>query len=360
MAKYYAVIDAGSTNSGLYLFDIYGNDKEVKFKTIPLKKNHRPPGLAHVLPEEMETYFLPLIESLRAGIPEGLKESDIDLYLLATGDMRAVSPFTQEKIFHVIKKYLVKNTKLNVKCAETMPEEMEGVFDWICINTLTEKLGSDSNYGVIDIGGATIQVAYAVDNLSEKNTKEVKIGDYTYFVHSRSYLGIGNDQTREQFLDNPDCIPKNLALVTTTGNGNFAACLKAVKSFLISVHNVESIPPDILKKTKFVGFAYFSYLIDSPPFLLGKEASINEIKSKAEAFAKLSWEEMVAKWPNDKYLHAYYLGSALTIDLLEILGFSPDTKITTERLYAGIGDSWAIGAAVYFYYGNKLDETLLN
>lgn len=351
-AKYISVVDSGSTGSEIHLFDITNENGIVKYKVIPLKDNDHHIGVSHISWELIGEYLAPLIKSLRNGLPSGIKESDVDFYFMSTGDMRAIPPPIQEKIFQNLKKYLKENTKLNVKIAGTMYEKMEGVFDWMGVNLHENKIGTDSTYGVIDIGGATIQVAYAVDDSSIKG-QTVKIGKYTYVIHSRSYLGIGNDHFREQYLDNPSCIPKGLSLVTTTGNGDFKDCLSTVEILLRDVHHIEPIPSSILKKTQFVGIAYFYYLTNSKPFSLGDEISINDLKAKAEVFTKLSWNEMKDKWPQDQYLHNYYIGAALIIDLLKTLGFSPDTKIKAIHKSNGTEVSWALGAAVYFEEGNK-------
>lgn len=353
-AKYISVVDSGSTGSEIHLFDIVNNDGIIQYKTILLKKKDNNLGLANLVsPDQVPVYIAPLIESLRKGIPAGVKESDIDLYFMATGDMRSASPYRQEQIYQSLNAYLTKNTKLNLKIVGTMPEKMEGAFDWMGLNLFEKKIGTSSTYGVIDIGGATIEVAYQVDGPSE-NTQEIKIGKNTYFVHSRSYLGVGNDHLREQFLDNSNCIPRGLAMVTTTGNGNYNQCLSDVKILLNEVHKVEPIPASVLSKTQFVGIAYFYYLTNSKPFSLGSEASISDIKTKAEDFAKMSWDEMKAKWPHDKYLYGYYIGSILIIDLLERLGFDPDTKVKAVNKVNGAQVSWALGAAVYYSEGNNI------
>lgn len=352
-AKYISVVDSGSTGSEIHLFDIVNKDGIIQYKAIPLKKNDQNLGLANlVAPEQVPEYISPLIESLKKGLPVGVQESDVDFYLMATGDMRSASPHRQENIYAILNKYLTDNTKLNLKIIGTMPEKMEGTFDWMGLNLFENKIGTSSTYGVIDIGGATIEVAYEVDTPSE-NTQKIKIGKYSYFVHSRSYLGIGNDHLREQYLDDPSCIPKGLSMVTTTGNGNYNQCLSDVKVLLDDVHKVEVIPSSVLSKTQFVGVGYFYYLTNSKPFSLGAEASLSDIKTSGEKFAKMSWEEMKIQWPHDQYLYGYYIGSVLVIDLLQRLGFDSDTKIKAVFKIDGAEVSWALGAAVYYAEGNQ-------
>ncbi len=353
LAKYISVVDSGSTGSMIHLFDIENVDGVVKYKAIPLKNDDVHIGLAHIFSTDIiPEYADPLIDSLRKGLPEGVKENDVDFYFMATGDMRSVSPYRALQIYEKLKGYFEENTKLNLKFVGTMPEKMEGAFDWIGLNFFENKLESSATYGVIDIGGATIEVAYEVDGPSG-NTQKIKIGKKTYFVHSRSYLGIGNDHLREQYLDDPNCVPRGLAMVTTTGNGDYDQCLADVKILINDVHKVEPIPKAILDKTQFVGIGYYYYLTNSKPFSLGKEASINQIKAKAESFAKMSWEEMENKWPNDQYLYGYYIGSVLVIDLLQRLGFGADTKIRDVFKIGGAEVSWALGAALYYYEGNE-------
>lgn len=355
-AAFIAIVDAGSSGSRIHLFDIRNIKGTVQFEVIPLKNNKTTPCVSSYAwnPDKIAEHISPLIESLRKGLPYGVTERDISFYFFSTAGMRTVNPIHQELIYKNIENYLNANTTLRIQNIRTISGKMEGVFDWIALNCLKKKFNSSNTEGVIDMGGASVQVAYD-NNAPFRHTLQVKIGSASYFVHSNSYLGIGADQMRSQFTANADCFPKGLELSDVTGTGDFDKCLLALRPILTHIHNVESIPPAIIARTKFIGISNFYYVTNSKAFNLGAEVSGNDIKTKGKEFARMTWEEMKTKWPDDQFLYSQYINAAFLVDFLEELGFDPYIKLGIVSKIDGVEVSWALGAAVYYAEGNNKD-----
>lgn len=353
-AAFIAIVDAGSSGSRINLFNIKNINGTVQFDVIPLKNNKTIPGVSGYAlnPDKIAEHISPLIESLRKGLPSGVNENDVALYFFSTAGMRTVNPAQQELIHKNLENYLKANTNLRIQDIGTISGKMEGVFDWIALNCLKKKFNSSNTVGVIDIGGGSIQVAYE-DNSLSSHTVLVKIGSASYFVHSHSYLGIGADLMRSQFTANANCFPKGLRLSDVTGTGDFDKCLSALRPILTHIHNVESIPPAIIARTKFIGITNFYYVTNSKAFDLGAEVSLNDIKTKGKEFARMTWQEMKAKWPGDQFLYSQYIYAAFLIDFIEEIGFDPNTKLNIVSNINGLEVSWALGAAVYYAEGNN-------
>lgn len=356
-AAYIAVVDAGSSGSRMNLFDITKKDGAVQFNAIPLQNNKDASAVSHYVqnPDKIAELIAPLIESLKRGLPSGVNERDVRLYFLSTAGMRTVNPIQQKLLYKNLETYLKSKTSFKVEYVGTISGKMEGVFDWIALNCLEKKLGASDTYGVIDMGGASVQVAYA-DSSSSEDTLNVRIGSRSYLVNSHSYLGIGANQMRSQFTANANCFPKGLELSDVTGNGNYDKCLSDLHPILAQIHKVETIPPSILVNTKFIGIDNFYRITNSTPFNLGEEVSANDIRIKGKEFAMMTWQEMEAKWPNTPNLYSQYICSAFLVNFIEELGFGPNTKLKTFSRIDGVEVSWALGAAVYYAEGNLPDK----
>jgi len=288
-----------------------------------------------------------LIKALRDGVAKAnlksYEEENTDIYVFATAGMRSISPAQQKKLYDNVTAYLSKNTKFRNKSAITISGKMEGTFGWIAVNYDMQKIGADDNFGVVDMGGASMQVIYALEDKSAVETINVKLGDALYYLHVVSYLGLGADHARFQFSDNPNCFPLNFPLADSMGNGKFEQGLKEINRLLREKKVLKKIPKDV----NFVGIDNFYKIASSKQFELGDYITISSIKNKGLALASKSWEVLESEYPNDPSLFSIYFRSAYIIGVLEELGFKEDTKLYVRDI------SWTMGAALYLH-DNKL------
>lgn len=95
-AKYYAIVDAGSSGSRLYLYkseaDAKGNPVA---ENIPLTGNKVTPGISTLVTQssKVAAYIAPLFNLLDAELKaRGVPQADVNFSLMATAGMRVESP----------------------------------------------------------------------------------------------------------------------------------------------------------------------------------------------------------------------------------------------------------------------------
>lgn len=199
-AKKIAIIDAGSSGSRLYVYEIKDDTREFKvlypayFKGDALSKiDNSQTAVASFLTTMTSKYQDP-------------EDEAIDLYVLATAGMRLVNGVTANEIYNMMRRTFLDGYEL--KGAMTISGQYEGLYAWIAANYKNGKLrwtGSgwslDGTYGILEIGGASMQIAYthSVYGASLDNCiNHTKFGT----IYSKSYLGGGVDQVFSKYDSN--------------------------------------------------------------------------------------------------------------------------------------------------------------
>ncbi|XP_045795545.1 nucleoside-triphosphatase isoform X2 [Trifolium pratense] len=185
ISSYAVVFDAGSTGSRIhvYLFDqnldLLHIGKAVEFF------NKTTPGLSAYEnnPEQAAKSLIPLLEQAERVVPKDLHRKT-PVRLGATAGLRLLNGDASEKILQAVTvNYLLGN--LGKKYTKTV--------------------------GVMDLGGGSVQMAYAVSKKTAKNAPKVADGDdpyikkivlkgkpYDLYVHS--YLHFGREASRAEIL----------------------------------------------------------------------------------------------------------------------------------------------------------------
>jgi hypothetical protein len=340
--KYISIIDAGSSGSRIHLYKI-GYDKQLTVSEIDLGKGSKiHPGIATLAstPDKVTDYINTLLNVL-----ESSGHSDVPVYLYATAGMRTVSPFYQDSIYKAVRAVSEK-----IKDAKTIPGEKEGEFDWIAINfgpkpsvvVAGYKTTNDTTVGVMDMGGASMQVAYDA-GAPGSSINKITIGNTVYNVYSRTYLGLGADDARYQFSDDADCFFRDFPMPDGGyGTGSFDKGLGKIHLLLKTLRGIEPIPSQILSKHQFAGIGAFfiiaNYLKMGDPF------TVDDIKSKGDQMSGTSWDPS----STNPYLFSDFFVAQYVTQTLTDLGF------TTEKIQVQDA-SWAVGAAIYLRF-NKYKQ----
>ncbi|CAG0920731.1 unnamed protein product [Notodromas monacha] len=257
---YAVVIDAGSSGSRAYLYTwpAHSGDRSTLLEVQPLRNGSGilfpesegnageplhmmiTPGLSFTAtdPSKAAEYFYPLLDFAQQHIPVN-KISETPLYILATAGMRLLKTSEQQAILHHVRRGIPKRYSFffppgNI---EIISGRQEGVYQWIAMNfgmgllanprfknvarretVLIENPVEPDRHlhrvptsGILDMGGASLQIAFEVsssdevEKIREKGPMEseilhVNLGPFDddpthlYRVFVTTYLGFGANE----------------------------------------------------------------------------------------------------------------------------------------------------------------------
>ena len=198
-----AIIDAGSSGSRLYVYEISQDGKSVT--TLCNKKENLPLSKVAVHADSVKAYLQKITQ-----LYDNQGQTPIDLYVLATAGMRYEPKGNAEKIYGYIKTTAQSVNKYCIKEATTISGRYEGLCAWIALNydckkigtstsTLRNPLTSTPTFGIIEIGGASMQITYTTpDTLTLSKTDSISREGFSR-IYSKSFLGGGVDQIYKNF-----------------------------------------------------------------------------------------------------------------------------------------------------------------
>ncbi|CAF4558014.1 unnamed protein product [Rotaria sp. Silwood1] len=335
---YGIVIDCGSSGSRLYIYiwpEHSGKENELLQIKQLLDKEGKPivkklePGLSTMAktPENATEYLksllgkifscinLDILEDIfldfAAEIVPPDKHRDTPLYILATAGLRFLTPNEQKKLLEdlfndIVRDYnfLIEKTHIQV-----IPGKLEGIYSWIAINYVLGRFQSNSTdsisvsngqtlsiskkrpstVGILDMGGASAQIAFEVSSdvslssfclwvlheyssipfqtpIEGEEIAEFSLGydenqeGFKYRIYVTTFLGYGANKAFEKYIqriisialnsstpnsshiliDDADCLPhgyaanytRNNKTITIIGEGDFHSCAKHLVTLL--------------------------------------------------------------------------------------------------------------------------------
>lgn len=202
-AEYFAVCDAGSTGTRLYVFQIDAAASNAS--SVFVKKTK--PGLSSYadIPEAALSPLLKLLIEGAEKVPEALRKKT-SLFIFGTAGMRLLPATKQDDVWRSVRSlaadpsYPFDPEQLQ---ARTVSGDEEGMWAVLTANFLTGRmsldllsLGRAAPLGLMDLGGSSTQIAIPAAGAAEKGSHFGKGA----LVHS--YLGFGMTHIREQVRKN--------------------------------------------------------------------------------------------------------------------------------------------------------------
>ncbi|XP_053194361.1 ectonucleoside triphosphate diphosphohydrolase 7-like [Scomber japonicus] len=384
--NYGIVVDCGSSGSRVFVYywpPHNGNphtlldirqmrDRERK----PVVKKIKP-GISTLAktPTQASDYLHPLLSFAAAHVPKN-KHKETPLYILCTAGMRLLPESQQTAILEdlVTDVPLEFDFLFSQSHAEVISGKQEGVYAWIGINfvlgrfdhaddedaTVEVTTGSQNQQpisrrrtvGIIDMGGASLQIAYEVPSaitfsspeqeeagksvLAEFNLGcDVEHTQHVYRVYVTTFLGFGGNMARQRYEDQllnntlaknrfltaqtglsedkpylDPCLPVGLSdtvsrdnrTLYVRGQGDWARCQEAVRPFLC-LHNGTMSPggvyqaPINFSNSEFYGFSEFFYCMEDV-LRIGGQYDSEKYSKFATDYCSTRWSTLKQRLDN--------------------------------------------------------------
>ncbi|XP_062113671.1 apyrase 2-like [Humulus lupulus] len=215
--SYAVIFDAGSSGSRVHVFNFDGN-----LDLIPIGGNLElflqiKPGLSAYAdnPRSAAESLIGLLDKAQEAVPKKLRSST-PVRVGATAGLRSLPGDTSERILQEVRDLLRERSsfKLESKDAVSVIDgTQEGSYQWVTINFLLGKLGKKygDTVGVVDLGGGSVQMAYAISEAAaakapkptegeDTYVKEMYLKGRKYFLYVHSYLRFGLLAARAEIL----------------------------------------------------------------------------------------------------------------------------------------------------------------
>ncbi|XP_052173953.1 apyrase 2-like [Diospyros lotus] len=219
--KSYAVIfDAGSSGSRVHVFCF---DKRLDL--VPIGKDleifrQLKPGLSAYAkdPKAAADSLQSLLDKAEAVVPQELRHKT-PVRVGATAGLRQLQGDASHRILQAVRDFLKDKSSLKSKSdwVSVLDGTQEGAYQWVTINYLLGNLGKkySNTVGVVDLGGGSVQMAYAISETDaakaprmsdgeDTYVKEMNLKGTKYHLYVHSYLHYGLLAARAEILNVED------------------------------------------------------------------------------------------------------------------------------------------------------------
>ncbi|KAJ8762754.1 hypothetical protein K2173_017569 [Erythroxylum novogranatense] len=208
-SKNYAVIfDAGSSGSRVHVFCFDHNMDLVHIgRDLELFVQIKPGLSAYAKnPQAAAGSLVSLLDKAESVVPQELRPRT-PVRVGATAGLRALEGDASDRILQAVRDLLRDRSTLksDANGVTVLDGSQEGSYQWVTINYLLGNLGKhySSTVGVVDLGGGSVQMAYAISKTDAASAPRVTDGedsyvnkmhlkgtDYYLYVHSYLHYGL--------------------------------------------------------------------------------------------------------------------------------------------------------------------------
>ncbi|KAK4272290.1 hypothetical protein QN277_020870 [Acacia crassicarpa] len=398
-STYAVILDGGSTGTRIHVFRFNQSLQLVNIDDGFEYYYKVTPGLSSYAdnPEGAAESVMTLLAKAESVVPEEY-QSVTPLRLGATAGLRSLSSNASTLILDAIREAVKSNTSFVVESDDDiaiLSGNQEGYYLWVTVNYLLNKLGEEyaDTIGVADLGGGSVQMAYAISEDVAANAPayapngdayvtKIYLGGSTYHIYVHSYLNFGKEASRAAILnltgdsENP-CVLTGFNGTYEYGDVEYTASGPANRSSYEECRNTVLNLFDFNttcahKNCTFAGVwnggggpgqtnlylaTSFYYLAVDAGFADSNKTSsqvrLIDYKIAAELACKSTYEEAETLFPlNDEDVLAYTcmdLVYQYTL-LVDAFGLDPWEVVTvvSEIDYEGssLDASWALGSAI--------------
>jgi len=347
-----AVVDAGNSGSRLHIYSYEKDASNTPFKIHNVFTKKIEPGFASVeLNQKAINQYLSL---LFADVPD----LNIPVYFYATSGMRMLNFSRQQAYYAKLNQWFSKHAQWQLVVAKTLKSRDEALYGWLAVNYELGRLTSPSAplVSVVDSGSASVQVAFPVTNeQTMKPDDYIKIDIYgrhvSLFAHG--FLGLGQDEIRNQYLDHAVCFPKHYPLPNdSSAAGDFQLCEQLMRPLINGVHQVDRTVKSVIQnnpeQTWYI-IGGISAMVQERPFTFEDDAFTNQdFAEKANRqVCQQDWSILGTLYPENKHIFASCLNASYFSSLLsEGLGLHRTQPIHYISNKVSAND-WTLGVVLY-------------
>lgn len=345
-----AVVDAGSTGSRLH---IYAYDLDEKSNPIHIQEHwvkKVKPGFAKITPTQSVVDIY--LNNLFADAPD----KNIPVYFYATAGMRLLPESQQESLYKTLRFWFSQHEQWKLMEAKTLTGGEEGVLGWLAVNYHLETLSSNKPIvNVIDIGGASVQIAIPIDDIQHADSNDVFEIDaygrhFTLFAHS--FLGLGQTVFSEQFNNSENCFSQGYPMPNgLLAKGDAFSCQKEITKQINKIYHLDEMIQPILAKTSvhpWYTIGGMAWLLEEKPISISTQQFTSQgllEKANIEACQR-SWQELSAENPNSESLYkTCFLSSFYYALIVNGYGLQPSEPINYAAKEENL--DWALGVVLH-------------
>lgn len=344
-----AVVDAGSSGSRVHIYS-YDLDKSKTPTNIQeLWSKKIKPGLATLEPNQ--AILNPYLSTLFSEAPA----ENMPVYFYATAGMRMLSQPKQAKIYEVVKNWFANQSSWQLKSSKTLKGTEEGLFAWLRINYQLGTLDSDTKpaIGVMDMGGASVQVMFPVEKTEGLNDSDLfKLDIYgrekKLFIHS--FLGLGQDEVAHQYLDVASCFANEYELPSgRAAAGDAFNCKDEVSLLVNDVHRVDSTVQPAIEANPVNNWFIIGGMAENAktaPFQFKNQLTNEAMLEQANSLVcQQQWSKISAEYPSNEFLYGSCLFPAYYYALM-VEGYGIKANQKLNFLTASQGGDWTLGVVL--------------
>jgi len=384
---YVAVIDAGSSGSRIALYEKGAQPlgspnrlMEEKPKVPPLSDFESNPTAAG------PTGVGPLLDALDAYlVANSIEKSSVSVSVLATAGLRNVEQRDAAAAAAIVGAVtsFIPTRGYAVGEVAIMSGQREALYAWLDANASDGTLADgDNTIGIVEIGGASAQVAFASPSPGGRGVETVQVGPLTFNVVALSYLGLGQNDARMYMRKlgrkGAECFPNNAPkkaplvyeaksttpLKATAANFNTVKCQQAYNSVIKTVGasalnraNNDRIRPSAISdlpgfsSAKFQGVSSIAFNMNTFTLEPGRALGTRFQKAiTATCTGKNAWTKVIAlyKDPQDPFAEGLCTNSQYTHQFT--YGDQgvrvPQKRITVDTMLTKGQPSWSKGFAL--------------
>lgn len=222
--RYGVIVDCGSSGSRAHIFKWKRNliSKRIELVRDNSRGKHITPGLSSLKdePHKASDYLEPIMDFISEAIPEEHRVRT-PIHFMATAGLRLLDDKTRQAILNDIDRDLRGRYGFSNVNSQVISGEKEGIYSWVSLN-MNRGLRDGQyvrTYGMIEMGGASTQVAFELDpglersvlNDLKKNEERaafkqeqlsLEVGpESSVRLFTATFLGLGVNSAREASID---------------------------------------------------------------------------------------------------------------------------------------------------------------